>query len=112
MRVILSVIGLAAAMSILAVADTWSGKLVDAQCYDKEKKSDSCAATTATRTFKLDASGKVFTLDEAGNTKAAEALKNRADRSANPANPPTHVSAQITGTEKEGTITVASIEVQ
>jgi hypothetical protein len=99
-------------MSILAMADTWSGKLVDAQCYDEHKKSDSCAATTATRAFKLDASGKVFNFDEAGNAKAAEALKNRADRSADPAKPPTHVSAQITGTEKDGTITVATIEVQ
>jgi hypothetical protein len=94
------------------MADTWSGKLLDASCYQEHKKSASCAATSSTAAFMLDVTGKVFKLDESGNAKAAEALKNRADRSADPGKPPKDVAAKITGTEKDGTITVASIEVQ
>ena len=58
--------------------------------------------------------GFVLKLDSAGNAKASDALKNRADRSANPNKPATGaVSAKVTG-NKDGddTIKVESIDVQ
>jgi hypothetical protein len=113
MKKMLYIIGLPTVFSMLAFAGSWSGRLLDASCYDQEKKTDGCAATSGTKAFALDAMGKVFKLDAAGNTKAAEAIKNRADRSADPANPqPKEVQAQVTGSEKDGTIAVESIDVR
>ena len=45
-----------------------------------------------------------------GNQKAAAALKNRADRSADPSKPAPAVTAKITGTASGDVITVDSIE--
>jgi hypothetical protein len=97
---------------MLALAESWSGKLVDASCYDQQKKAAGCDATSKTTAFGIEASGMVYKLDRAGNTKAAAALKNRADR-ADPSKPQaTEVMAKVDGTEKGGTITVESIDVQ
>jgi hypothetical protein len=63
--------------------------------------------------FALVAAGKTFKLDDAGNAKAAEALKSRADRAANPNTPQsTTVTAKITGTKDGENIKVEAIEVQ
>src|SRR5580704_10916556 len=80
MRRTLSLLTLAGAFSVLALAENYSGKLLDASCYDQQKKEASCDASSATAAFAIDVSGKVFKLDQSGNTKAATALKNRADR--------------------------------
>jgi hypothetical protein len=98
--------------SISAVAATYSGKLLDASCYDQQKKADSCDATGTTTAFAIEASGKVYKLDDAGNAKASAAIKNRADRS-DPSKPqPKEVMAKVDGTEKGGTIAVENIAVQ
>jgi hypothetical protein len=98
---------------MLSFAGSWSGKLLDAGCYDQNKKAAECSATTTTTVFALEATGKVFKLDDAGNSKAAAALKNRADRSADPSKPQSkEVTAQVKGEENGGVIAVESIEVQ
>jgi hypothetical protein len=104
----------AAAFSMLALAEDWSGKLLDSTCNEnKDLTKASCDATGMTTAFVLEVSGKIYKLDPAGNTKAASALKNRADRSTDPAKPVTGpVTAKISGTEKDGTITVTSVDVQ
>lgn len=113
MKKFISLIGLSAAFSMLALAGSWSGHLLDASCYDQNKKASECSATASTTAFALHASGKVYKLDEAGNTKAAAAVKNRADRAADPAKPQSkEIMAQVTGDEKDGIITVESVEVQ
>jgi hypothetical protein len=113
MRKILSVLTLSTVFSILALADTWSGKLLDAGCYDQQKKAAACDATSTTTAFALEASGTVYKLDAAGNSKAAAALKNRSDRATDPSKPEAkQVMAKVDGTEKGGNITVESIEVQ
>ena len=110
---ILSVVALSAVFSMLALAESWSGKLVDYTCYEQQKKVAACDPTSTTTAFALEASGTVYKLDSAGNSKASEALKNRADRAADPTKPqPKQVMAKVDGTEKGGMIAVESIDVQ
>jgi hypothetical protein len=106
-------IGLFAAFGL---ADTYTGKLIDVSCLDKPNPTvASCQPSTTTTTFALvDNSQKVYKLDEKGNAKAAAALKNRADRSADPSatSKADVVVASITGTMNDGIVTVEKIEVQ
>jgi hypothetical protein len=97
---------------MVALAESYSGKLLDASCYDQQKKAAACDASSTTSSFAIEASGTVYKLDSAGNTKASAALKNRADR-LDPSKPQAkEVMAKVDGTEKGGTITVSSIDVQ
>jgi hypothetical protein len=115
MKRTVSILAMAAAFSLLALAEDWSGKLIDATCNDSKDmtKAASCDATSATTAFALDVAGKVYKLDPAGNTKAAAALRNRADRSTDPAKALTaSVNAKVSGSEKDGMITVSSVDVQ
>jgi hypothetical protein len=113
MKKVLSVLALAAALSITAFADDWTGNLVDAVCSEQKEKTVPCDANGSTTTFALDVTGKLYKLDPAGNTKAAAALKYRAapvpDASGNL---PTVVKAKITGTEGGGIIVVETISLQ
>jgi hypothetical protein len=98
--------------AMLAFAANYSGKLLDAACYDQQKNATACSATSATTSFALDVSGKIFKLDGEGNSKAAAAIKNRADRAEPGKAPAKAVMATVSGNEKDGTITVENIEVQ
>jgi len=102
--------------SALALAETWTGKLVDATCADQQQQSaTSCNPTSATTMFAIVAGGKTYKLDDAGNTKAMDALKGRADRAADPNAPAAggQISAKVTGTKQgDNTLKVDSIEVQ
>lgn len=111
MKTVLPAIAIAATLTVSAFAASWSGKLIDAACYQAQKKTDSCDATDKSTSFALFVSGKVYNLDAAGNNKAATAIKNRADR-ADPAKPQSKMfNATITGTESAGTISVETIDV-
>ena len=114
MRRILTLCAFVAVFSALALAETWTGRLVDANCADQQKAVTTCDPTSTTTMFAIVVSGKAYKLDEAGNTKAMEALKGRADRSADPDRPAsTMVSARITGTKDgDNTLKVDTIEVQ
>jgi hypothetical protein len=112
MRKILVLSAISFAFSTLALAEDWSGKLIDASCYDQHKKADSCDAASATTAFALEVSGKIYKLDAAGNSKASAALNNRADRSDPAKSQSKGIMAKVMGTEKGGTITVETIEVQ
>ena len=78
-----AVLSLAAAFSF---AESWSGKLVDADCMAKKDTSSAktgsaseCTPTLSTINYGVQvADGKVYKLDASGNSKAAAAL--RADR--------------------------------
>ena len=95
-----------------SLAETYSGKLLDASCYNQQKKVVSCDATSSTTAFALAVSGTVYKLDSGGNSKASAALKDRADRS-DPNKPqPKAVMATVNGTEKGGIIAVESIDMQ
>jgi len=103
---------LAGVFMAIAVAETWSGTLVDATCAAEKKSSAQCTPTASTSSFGLVlADGKMAKLDAAGNSKAADALKNSADRSANP-DKKKPVMAKVTGSLSGDTIQVESIDVQ
>lgn len=112
MRITSRLLVFPAMFTMLALAGNWSGKLLDAACYDSKKGANGCEATSQTTAFALSASGKVFKLDSAGNAKAAAAFKNRADRAEPGKAQAKEVMATITGQESGGTITVEAIEVQ
>jgi hypothetical protein len=102
--------------AVLGLADTFSGNLIDASCLAKPNPTvATCQPTSSTTTFALvDNSQKVYKLDEKGNSKAADALKNRADRSADPnaTSKADSVTAKITGTMADGIVTVEAIEIR
>ncbi|MDR3700945.1 MAG: hypothetical protein P4L56_14965 [Candidatus Sulfopaludibacter sp.] len=80
-------------------ADTWDGSLIDASCYDQKKSVGACYPTNSTVSYALVIERRVFKVDNAGNTKVAQALKQRADRSSNPdMTPNARMTATITGT--------------
>jgi hypothetical protein len=107
-------------VGIAAAAETYNGTLLDASCYAQSQQNQqsgstqSCVPSSSTSSFVIViSSGKAYQLDTNGNSKAAEALKTRADRSANPnSSAPATVVANITGTRKGDTIEVETISVQ
>ena len=119
MRRLLTVCAVAAVFSALALAETFTGRLIDASCYDQQKSASACEPTSTTTSFALDVSGKIYRFDANGNTKAAEAWKahpgaergggaqGSAERAA------TRVMAKVTGTkEGDNTIMVDTIEIR
>lgn len=100
--------------SVLALAESWQGRLIDAKCYEQSKSATTCDPTGSTTTFALLIASKPYMLDETGNTKATEAFKNRADRSSDPGQPPsTEVMAKVTGTKDgDNTLKVESVELR
>ena len=113
MRSILTMCAGAALFCGLALAENWTGRLVDASCYDQQKSATACDPTGSTTMFALVSSGQAYRLDDNGNRKAAEALKNRADRSADPNAPGgKQVVAKVTGTKEGDTIKVDTIDVR
>jgi hypothetical protein len=115
MRKLLTLCGILAAFSALAVAAEWNGKLLDASCYEKHQAQESCAAKASTATFLLDVNGTVYHLTETSNNMIGAAMKSRADRSRNPDVPPkgSDVLAKITGTlNGKEHIKVETIEIQ
>jgi hypothetical protein len=105
-------VALASVFTAIAAAETWSGTLVDASCAADKKSVAECAPTSTTSAFAIVlADGKAVKLDATGNSKAADALKNSADRSNNP-DKKTAVRAKVTGSLSGDTIQVESIDVQ
>ncbi len=95
------------------MAEDWTGRLLDASCYDQNKTSKPCDATGSTTSFMLDVNGKVYKLDAAGNSKAVDAIKSRADRASGEAKASGPINAKVSGA-MEGTdsIKVDKIDVQ
>ncbi|HTS60425.1 MAG TPA: hypothetical protein VMH28_00295 [Candidatus Acidoferrales bacterium] len=101
----------AAVFAGLACAETWSGRLLDASCVDQQK-SASCDPAGSSVTFAINVSGRIYKLDDAGNAKAVEALKSRADRSKDPAMTNSPVNAKVTGSLEGDIVKVETIQVQ
>jgi hypothetical protein len=103
--------------SLLCLAETWSGKMVDAACKDQAAPApapeaqpsspvaNACEPTASTVAFGIELpDGKVLKLDSAGNTKAAEAMKNNAGKSA--------LQATVTGSMDGQTVKVETIDIK
>lgn len=125
MRRTLTLLVLPAIFATMALAESWSGTLIDASCYDRQAQQaptkgevsptalEACAPTSQTSQFALEANGKVFKLDSAGNSKAATAMKSHAERSTGaPGKASTKVMATVEGTESGGTIKADRIDIQ
>jgi hypothetical protein len=102
---------LVALCGAMAFAESYTGKLLDANCPEIEK-GGACPATSATTMFAINVAGKLYKLDDAGNAKAVEAVKSRADRTSDPSKGPAALTAKVTGTPSGSTIKVDAIEVQ
>lgn len=110
---ILTLCVLAAAFAALALAETWNGRLVDATCYEQQKGAAACNPTSTTTSFALLTSTQILRLDDNGNAKAAEAIRSRAERSADPSQPqPSEYTARIIGTKSGDVLNVEKIEVK
>jgi hypothetical protein len=99
--------------SALALAETFTGTLVDASCAQQQKDSP-CTPSASTSSFALQVSGKLLKLDADGDRKAADAMKqsgSSADRAKDPT-APAPVSATIQGTMSGDQLKVESIQVQ
>jgi|SRR6185437_7576670 len=112
MRPILNLAAAAAVFCGLALAESWTGPLVDASCADQQKDVKACQPTATTKMYAIQVDGKFYKLDEAGTAKATEALKNRADRAANPNEAPAPITAKVSGTKDGDVIRVDTVEVQ
>ncbi len=113
MRRLLTIATSVAFFAALGLAETWSGQLFDATCMSQQKSMQACTPTSSTTEFVIAVNGKTYKLDDAGNTKAVEALKNRADRTA-PGAPATSsaVAASVSGTAEGDIIKVDTIQVR
>jgi hypothetical protein len=100
----------------LALADTYTGVLVDAACPAEQKSAPVCNPTPHTTSFALIVPGdnlKTLKLDAAGNAKAAAALKNHnrgADRSKDPNTAVTSLIATVVGSLNGEELRVESIQ--
>jgi hypothetical protein len=114
MRRSVTLLALLTGFSVFAFAGSWQGRLIDATCYEQNKSAATCDPTGSTTMFALFISNKAYKLDEAGNTKAAEALRSRADRSTDPATPASaQVMAKITGNKDDNDVLqVETVEIQ
>src|SRR5215510_10907378 len=102
MRKALTIFSFLAVSAGLALADTWQGKIVDVTCYDQAKgaAAAACNPTSTTTSFALVVANQALKLDAASNSKVAEALKSRADRSKDPTKAATtEVMAKVSGTK-------------
>ena len=118
MRKVCTLSAILAFASVLAYAETWTGRLFDASCVDQHKNEqtmDACMPTSTTASFAIQASGKMLKLDEDGNRKAAEAWKeynSSADRAKDPDASTDPAMATVQGTLSGDEIKVESVEIR
>lgn len=94
-------------VSGFALADTWSGTVVDVMCKDKDLANHTakCSVNCAKSGFGVVlADGKFLKFNESGNAKALALLKTSAKEK--------DLKAKITGTLEDTVISVQSIELQ
>ena len=114
MQVTKRLIPLLFCVAAMAYAETWTGKLIDANCAQQQQKA-ACNATASTTSFALRVGQTMYKFDADGNRKASEALEKSqsgAERSKNPNMPEAGVTATVNGTLSDNEIQVESIEVQ
>jgi hypothetical protein len=116
-------VALAGLFAAFTCAETWNARLLDASCVEAQK-APSCDPTAGSVTFAINVAGKIYRLDDAGNAKAVEALKARADRAKDPNPSPNQaketaaspenaaITAKVTGTLEGEIVKVESIQVQ
>jgi hypothetical protein len=115
MKTIAKIVTVVCLGSVLCLAETWSGKVVDAACKDQSRgaqpaqpgapAANACEPTGTTTAFGIELSdGKVLKLDGTGNAKAAEAVKGSNNKSG--------LMATVTGSLDGQTVKVESIDIK
>ncbi|MCU1338164.1 MAG: hypothetical protein JWO19_3745 [Bryobacterales bacterium] len=106
--------------AVLSYAETISGKLIDATCYDSKATATSagqkapsldkidkdCAPTASTTVFAVHANGKVYKLDPSGNAKVASEMQSggiKADKDGD-------VHITVSGTPQGDTLKADSVK--
>ena len=93
--------------SMAALAETWSGTVVDVMCKKNDLASHTrdCAISCSKSGYGIVlADGKFIKFDERGNVKTLQALKaSKKDKD---------LKAKVTGTVKQDVIEVESIEIE
>jgi hypothetical protein len=92
--------------SALALADSWTGTVIDIMCKDKEPAAHAkaCAIKCSESGYGLVLSdGTFLKFDDAGNGKALEALRATEKQK--------DLKAEVSGTLTDGTIKVESIKI-
>ena len=114
MRKLVTICAMLTALSGLAVAETWNGTLLDADCSKRHHDTKACDAKTSTTAFLLDVNGTKYKLDYRSNDEAMSVMEARADKANNPdATKSVPVQAKITGRMRSnGKIRAQIIEVQ
>ena len=103
-----------ALISGAALADEWSGTLVDADCTHRNGGPEACAPGLNTTAFGLVIAGRAYLFNKSGSQKASAALKQRdAILSADPRYPHSSpIQASVTGKRAGNTIIVNRIDLQ
>lgn len=118
MKAVLKIATLLCVGSALCLADSWTGKLVDATCMDRQQSANqpnnpeqqaqlaaTCAPRMSTTTFGIQLpNGQIYKLDTEGNAKAAEAFK-----TAHHTDEP--MEATVSGSLEGQTVKVESIDI-
>ena len=118
MKTIAKIVTVVCLGSVLCLAETWSGKVVDSACKDHSRgaqpaqpaqpgapAANACEPTGTTTAFGIELSdGKVLKLDGTGNAKAAEAVKGSNNKSG--------LMATVTGSLDGQTVKVESIDIK
>jgi hypothetical protein len=98
MRKLITTCAMFGALSGVALAETFSGTLLDANCLQRHHATRSCDAKPSTMAFVLDSNGTRYRLDGRSNDAAHSAMRSRADKAWNPdATKAVPVQATITG---------------
>jgi len=93
--------------SALALAETWSGTVVDVNCKNKDLSTHTrdCAISCSRSGYGIvTADGKFIKFNEQGNAKALAALKSSSKQN--------DLKAKVTGSLKDDVIQVDSIDLQ
>jgi len=113
MRKFMTTCALFGALSGLALAETWEGTLLDANCVRQHHGNKACDAKHSSTAFLLDVNGTRYKLDNKSNDETRSAMESRSDRASNPdATKAVPVHAKITGVMRHGKIRASIVEVQ
>ena len=101
--------------SSICFAESWTGKLVDSACVDRQggnppqqKTQNTCAPSRSTTNFAVrTADGRVLRLDSTGNVKAAEMMHASESSKTNDG-----TMVILTGAQEGRVVRVESIELQ
>ena len=82
MRKLLTIGAMFAGLSGLAMAESWSGMLLDQGCAHHKDSTKSCIAKPSSAGYVLDVNGQQYKFDTKSNDMVRRVLESRRDRSA------------------------------